>query len=245
MDWVALSSVAVVLVIAFMLSRPIRIAREPGREGFQDAAASQAYDRMSRWPAYALERHIMVRALSREKCEGTLLDVGCGPGHLTAQVARRFADLKCIGLDSNEAMLALARRNFRGEARLGFVRGDAERLPLTANSVNVVISSLSMHHWTSPSEALREILRVLAPGGRMVILDLRRDCPRWMYYGFVIGQWLFLPLAIRRTNGAVGSIWASYTADELETLLTEAGSPSGTVESRFGWLLACTVKTEF
>jgi hypothetical protein len=58
-----------------------------------------------------------------------------------------------------------------------------------------------------------------------------------LYFGLVVTQALFLPAAIRKTNGAVGSIWASFTAAELGAMLGEAGFQSPRIESRFAWLL--------
>jgi ubiquinone/menaquinone biosynthesis C-methylase UbiE len=239
MIWVGALLVAlVVAAFALVLTRPMRIPRDPAREGFQDAEASGAYDQVSCWPIYAFERHIVVSALAREDPCGTLLDIGCGPGHLTAAVARRFPRVACFGLDINEHMLALARRRFRAVDGPDFVGGDVGRLPFASGSVDIIISSLSLHHWKTAGAALTEIGRVLTPGGLLVLFDLRRDCPRWLYFVFVVGQALFLPAAIRRTNGAVGSIWASFTAAELANMLREAGFPSPRLKLRFGWLLA-------
>ncbi len=235
--WVAAVTALLAVLLVLVLSRPIRIPHEPDREGSQDAEASGAYDQVSLWPIYAFERHIIVRALVNEDPSGTLLDVGCGPGHLTAALSRKFPDAASVGLDVNGHMLALARRRFRSVTGLGFVRGDAERLPFADSSIDTIVSSLSLHHWKDAGAALKEIGRVLTPGGRVVLFDLRRDCPKWVYLVFVVGQAVFLPAAIRRTNGAVGSIWASWTAAELGAMLQDAGFQRPRVESRFSWLL--------
>jgi ubiquinone/menaquinone biosynthesis C-methylase UbiE len=226
-----------VAAVALLLSQSIRIPREPDREGRQDAEASGAYDQISYWPIYAFERYLMVRALGSRRRGGTLLDVGCGPAHLTAALAARFPAVASVGLDVNEHMLGIARRRFHDIPGLELVQGDAERLPFAASSVDTIISSLSLHHWRRAGMALEEIARVLKPGGSVVLFDLRRDCPRWAYGIFLVGQALFLPVAIRKTNGAVGSIWASYTAAELAVMLSEAGFGEAVIESRFGWLL--------
>jgi ubiquinone/menaquinone biosynthesis C-methylase UbiE len=237
MIWVAAVTVLCVVLLALVLGRPMRIPHEPDREGYQDAKASGAYDQVSCWPIYAFERHIMTGALARERPSGTLLDIGCGPGHLTAALSRKFPDAASVGLDVNGHMLALARRRFRAVPGLGFVRGDAERLPFADSSIDTIVSSLSLHHWKDAAAALKEIGRVLTPGGSLVLFDLRRDCPKWVYFVFVVGQAVFLPAAIRRTNGAVGSIWASWTAAELGEMLNDAGFRTPRVESRFSWLL--------
>src|SRR5512136_2043399 len=98
--WVApFGLLALITATAFLLSRPIRIPREPEREGYQDEEASLAYDRTSRWPIFALERHIVLSALRAPRIQGTLLDIGCGPGFLAAKIDRRHPGLEVVGLD--------------------------------------------------------------------------------------------------------------------------------------------------
>lgn len=111
------------------------------------------------------------------------------------------------------------------------------------NSVDIVVSSLSLHHWAEPEQALAEIFRVLKPNGRLLIFDLRRDSPRIVYIIFVLGQELFTPEAIRRTNGAVGSLWASYTSGELVALLSKGRFKHVKVSSMPAWLVGHAVKT--
>ena len=237
MIWLLPAGAVVVAALAFWLFRSIRIQHEPGREKFQDEGASQDYDATSGWIPFRFERWLMKRALSRIGPNGKLLDIGCGPGHLAAHLSRKFPNLECTGLDLNDAMLGIAKRRFRGTPRLGFVKGDVESLPFGDGCVNMVVSSLSLHHWSNPEGGLKEMRRVLAEGGRLVLFDLRRDCPRWMYLVFLTGQKLFLPRNIRRTNGAVGSIWASYTPDEVSGMMVEAGFQRYQVRRAFGWVL--------
>lgn len=108
---------------------------------------------------------------------GRVLDVGCGPGHLSIQLAREHG-LEVIGLDLDPAMIDRARANTeRLEAqesgRPSFLVGDVASLPFPDGSFDVVVSTLSMHHWDDPSAGLAEIARVLRPGGRALIWDLR------------------------------------------------------------------------
>jgi ubiquinone/menaquinone biosynthesis C-methylase UbiE len=82
------------------------------------------------------------------------------------------------GLDLDPAMLARARTNTdragnRGGRRPSFLVGDVAALAFPDRSFDLVVSTLSMHHWADPAAALAEIGRVLRPGGRALIWDFR------------------------------------------------------------------------
>ncbi|WP_018680345.1 class I SAM-dependent methyltransferase [Actinokineospora enzanensis] len=104
-----------------------------------------------------------------------VLDVGCGPGYLTALAARAAGRQgSAVGIDPSEQMIEQARRA-RGSANCLFELGGAEALPLPDASVDVVVSSLAVHH--IPAEvreaAFGEMFRVLRPGGRLLLADFR------------------------------------------------------------------------
>jgi SAM-dependent methyltransferase len=106
-----------------------------------------------------------------------VLEVGCGPGHLSVQLAGQHR-LEVTGLDLDPAMIARAAANTdraanRGGRRPSFLVGDVAALAFPDRSFDLVISTLSMHHWTDPTAGLAEIGRVLRPGGRALIWDFR------------------------------------------------------------------------
>jgi ubiquinone/menaquinone biosynthesis C-methylase UbiE len=234
---------AVSTFLLVLAQAPSKVRRDPGREGLQDRQASIAYDGMSATPAFAFSRLLILRALRRWRPDGTLVDLGCGPGYLAVRISKEYPGLTTVGLDVSSDMVDLARANSqrRASVNLRLVLGNVEALPLADGSIDCAVSSLSLHHWSDAQGALREINRVLKPGGRLLIFDARRDSPRLVYFAFVIGQ-LLSPADIRRTNGAVGSLWASYTARELESLLSGAAFDDVQVASRPGWLQATAVK---
>jgi SAM-dependent methyltransferase len=101
---------------------------------------------------------------------GTALDVGSGPGTVTASLARAAgADGLALGVDISEAMLTRAVRNEAGP-HVGFIRADAQRLPLRDNTVDAVVSLAVLQLVPNPSAALAEMARVLRPGGRLAIM---------------------------------------------------------------------------
>ncbi len=241
MAWIVAVVLTVVLVVIIVLgSRPMKISREPDREGIEDAEAVQAYDRVSRWPIFTLERQIILNALTKHQPEGLLVDVGCGPGYLTSRISRRFPGLRVIGIDISDQMLVIAKHNWpsRSYMNLEFLAGDAQRLPFADGTVDFAVSSLSLHHWANARIAVREIYRILRPGGQFLLFDLRRDSPRFFYYALRLGQALLAPAAIRRTNGAVGSFWASYTPPELETILASIPLQKRQIHPGLGWMFA-------
>ena len=105
---------------------------------------------------------------------GTVVDVGTGPGRVPALLARRRSDLTVIGVDPSADMLDRARRRAGGLSTVQFIEAGAESLPLDDGSIDAVLSSLSSHHWADRSAALSEQVRVLKPGGRFWLFDLKR-----------------------------------------------------------------------
>jgi SAM-dependent methyltransferase len=106
-----------------------------------------------------------------------VLEVGCGPGHLSLRLARRHG-FEVTGLDLDPAMIARARANADrpgtgDQHRPEFLVGDVAALAFPDRSFDLVISTLSMHHWADPAAGLGEIGRVLRPGGRALIWDFR------------------------------------------------------------------------
>jgi arsenite methyltransferase len=101
---------------------------------------------------------------------GTVLDVGSGPGTVTASLARAAGkDGLALGVDISEAMLARAVRNEAGP-HVGFIKADAQRLPLRDDTVDAVVSMAVLQLVPDPSAALAEMARVLRPGGRLAIM---------------------------------------------------------------------------
>ena len=109
--------------------------------------------------------------------EARVLEVGCGPGHLSIRLARDHG-LEVTGLDLDPAMVERARVNADRSAdgrsrRPTFTVGDVASLSFPDGSFDLVVSTLSMHHWADPSAGMAEIARVLRPGGRSLVWDMR------------------------------------------------------------------------
>jgi arsenite methyltransferase len=101
---------------------------------------------------------------------GIALDVGSGPGSVTASLARAAGpDGLALGVDISEPMLARAVRAEAGP-QVGFLRADAQRLPLREQTVDAVVSIAVLQLIPDPTAALSEIARVLRPGGRLALM---------------------------------------------------------------------------
>lgn len=108
--------------------------------------------------------------------EGMVLDAGTGPGTLVRAIAHRFPQLQVHGVDLSEGMIQLAREHAqreRLEERAHYKVGDVRQLPYPDQSFAIVVSTISLHHWQELEQPLRELYRVLQPGGRLWIYDAR------------------------------------------------------------------------
>jgi len=137
----------------------------------------RAYDTHSRRLFGSFFRAIASDIAATASPAAKVLEVGCGPGHLSIRLAREYG-LDVTGLDLDPAMIELASRNVAHasaarERPPTFVVGDVAALPFDDATFDVVVSTLSMHHWSHPADGLREIHRVLRRGGRALIWDLR------------------------------------------------------------------------
>jgi SAM-dependent methyltransferase len=135
------------------------------------------YDTLSWLLLGPLYRRIAADVAAAAPAGAPVLEVGCGPGHLSIRLARRHG-LEVTGLDLDPAMIARARTNTdragnRGGRRPSFLVGDVAALAFPDGSFDLVVSTLSMHHWADPTAGLAEIGRVLRPGARALIWDLR------------------------------------------------------------------------
>jgi arsenite methyltransferase len=101
---------------------------------------------------------------------GVALDVGSGPGNVTASLARAAGpDALALGVDISEPMLARAVSAQAGP-QVGFLRADAQKLPLRDETVDAAVSLAVLQLIPNPSATLAEMVRVLRPGGRMVVM---------------------------------------------------------------------------
>ena len=152
------------------------------------------------------------------------LDVGCGTGTLLdaiARAARGSGAPRLAGVDLSSGMLAVARDKLGRRAALAVA--DAAALPFPAARFDLALSSSAFHHWSEPLRALREMVRVLRPGGTVAITDWCGD--RWVER--------LRTLVLRRREHDHLRV---YRSAELTALLEKAGFVDVRVERwRIGW----------
>jgi len=105
--------------------------------------------------------------------EDRLLDVGCGTGAACRSAASVTASV--VGIDLSPEMVRQAREFASGLANVHFEIADSEHLPFDDGAFTAVVCSNSFHHYPDPGRAVREMTRVLAPGGRLVLGDACSD----------------------------------------------------------------------
>jgi demethylmenaquinone methyltransferase / 2-methoxy-6-polyprenyl-1,4-benzoquinol methylase len=104
-----------------------------------------------------------------------ILDLGCGTGELTRLAARRYPGARVLGVDFTREMLRVAARRTGGAARAGRIdygRGTAMHLPVADATFDVVTNAFLARNLVDLDAAMREMRRVLRPGGTLLILEI-------------------------------------------------------------------------
>ncbi len=137
------------------------------------------YDRLSSALSFGQDprwRRAMVDAVA-PKADEKVLDVATGTGMVIAELRRR-ADCSVVGLDQSAEMLAAARARFAGESRVELVEGQAEKLPFADESFDALTFTYLLRYVEDPPATLRELARVVRPGGRVATLEF--GVPPWL-----------------------------------------------------------------
>jgi SAM-dependent methyltransferase len=144
------------------------------------------------------------RALGHLLPSWRVADLGCGEGYLTIETSRWAS--KVIAVDRSKAVLDKARElaSRRKVSNVIWKKGELERLPLGDASVDVAMMSQALHHAADPAKALKEAARILVPGGRVLVLDLREHDETWV-------------------KDRLGDRWPGFSDAALRRLLEDAG----------------------
>ncbi len=149
------------------------------------------------WAAWARALGHLLPALD-------VADIGCGEGYLTLEIARWARHVTGIDRTDDDLERAKTRSERRQVANVTWRKGDLARMPLRDESIDLAVFSQSLRYATDPERALAETSRVLRPGGRVLILDLREHDQAWVQARF-------------------GDRRSGFAAGELEGLLQAAG----------------------
>jgi len=200
-----------------------RRARERvvSHEGMDDPEIARAFNRVARLPQMRLLRWYVARRAAAMVQAGQAADLGCGPGYLVAALAQAAPGLQVTGIDLSDEMLLEAEsyaRRFGLQERVAFKKGDVVNIPFPDASLDLVVSTLSLHHWSNPAAVLDEIARVLRPGGSFLVFDLRRDMSAPFYLLLWFATHCVVPRALRHVREPLGSRDASFTPQEAAQL---------------------------
>jgi SAM-dependent methyltransferase len=133
-----------------------------------------------------------------------VLDVGCGPGTITVDLARRVAPGRVVGLDRGADVVAAAQADATAAdlPNLSFAVGDVYALDMPDASYDVVHAHQVLQHLTDPVAALREMARVTRPGGLVAVRDSDYAAFTWHPASAGVDRWQELYCAVARSNGA-------------------------------------------
>ena len=143
---------------------------------------------------------------------GDMLEIGPGPGYVGLEIAKKLTPDSLTGCEI--------------DAR--YVQGNCMEMPFEDESFDSVISNGSLHEWETPVRVFNEIYRVLRPGGRYCITDLRRNVNLLARY---LGLATAKPRAIR--PGFISSLNAAYTVGEITELLRNSDLKGAMVTTDF------------
>jgi demethylmenaquinone methyltransferase/2-methoxy-6-polyprenyl-1,4-benzoquinol methylase len=177
-----------------------------------------------RWKRYAVH-------LAAPPPGGLGLDVCCGTGDLAFLLKQRLGPRgRAVGVDFAEPMVRLARRRGKGLPGVWFVQGDAEALPFPQDAFHAATVGFGVRNVARVEQALRELFRVLRPGGRLVVLEFSAPRNRlfaalYDFYSYTAVPWLG-----RRLSRHPDAYWYLPTSirswpdqDRFADLLRQAG----------------------
>ena len=219
------SIAAAACLVGWQVYRRRPLARIVSHEGLEDPEVAHGFNRIATMPQMRLLRRFVARRAIELVPQGTAVDLGSGPGHLAIELAQLAPQLQVTGLDLSDEMLVEAGQHACASGmadRVSFRKGDAVQIPFPDASLDLVVSTLSLHHWGDPIAVLDEIDRVLRPGGAILIFDLRRDLAAPFYLLLWFATHFVVPRALRQVNEPLTSRDAAFTPAEAADMAEQS-----------------------
>ncbi|TKJ24200.1 MAG: hypothetical protein CEE43_00520 [Promethearchaeota archaeon Loki_b32] len=227
-----------VIILIYSLPRKKNL-REPSMEGLDSPEVAAAFEKVTNLLPFKLLHRKVLSQLKLYNLKDSLLDVGCGPGNLIIQVAKKYPSLDLIGVDLSSEILELAKKkaveNNLNE-KIVFKIGSVESLPFPDKSVDFILSTLSLHHWEDPKQAFEEIFRVLTDGGVLLIFDFRRDARKFFYGLLKFATKVVVPKALKKINEPSGSLKAGYVFSEISQIISQTSFSNVYIKPYLAWM---------
>jgi ubiquinone/menaquinone biosynthesis C-methylase UbiE len=138
-----------------------------------EGSIARWYDKTTRKDMPAI-RELAAQIAAKMPAGGKVLEIAPGPGFLSIELAKRGLEVRA--LDISRTMVEIAQKNAASEGvQVSFGLGNAAELLLEGASVDFVVCRAAFKNFTEPVKAMREMLRVLRPGGTALLIDMRRD----------------------------------------------------------------------
>src|SRR5688500_14247736 len=131
-------------------------------------------------------------------------DLGCGEGYLTVETARWAKQVTAVDRSNGVLARAKALAERKKCSNITWKKGELEKLPIDNATMDVALLSQALHHAADPAQAIGEAARILKPGGRLLILDLRPHDETWV-------------------RDKLGDQWFGFSDDQLAGMLNRAG----------------------
>jgi len=166
---------------------------------------------------------IIKKNLPQSPSKPLIVDLGAGPGLLSAEIQKLMPETNVISLDASIKMLEMAEKHaFKDDFRkFGIILSMSENIPLKSSSVDVVVSRFSLPYWKKPKVSFAEMFRILKPGGRVVIEALNKEFPKWKL--FLIKLHMLFNLAGRNVvEYHIDAYEIAYTIEQVGCFLTDA-----------------------
>lgn len=202
------------------------------------AAIAPRYDFLNHLLSVGLDHRWRTRAAAACGPDGTVLDICCGTGDLSRAILARRGR-RVVACDFSPAMLAQARRKLARPGRAAILQADALRLPLADGSVDAAASAFGLRNLADPAAGLAEMVRVVRPGGRVVVLEFHAPLGRgFRQRAFLLYFRRVLPRLARSIAGPdrgayrhlVASVEAFGPAEATAEAMRAAGLEAVTVE---------------
>ncbi len=176
------------------------------RENFNQHSAGSERSQLvpgRSWAAWSRALGLLLPAVD-------VADLGCGEGYLTIEASLWARQVIAIDRSADVLARAKAMAARRRATNIVWKKGELEKVPLKDATVDIAIASQALHHAKDPALALSEAWRILRPGGRLLVLDLRRHEETWV-------------------QDTLGDQWLGFTPEDLTSLISAAGFTDSSV----------------